>query len=204
MRLAATRPEWALGFEDETWFSRLARPSMHTWTEADQPWRLVEQSVPEDDPAPKALACYGLLVRWLPPEGSPKGEVWLRFVDGHPVSGVTTAFLGWACGKLEALGKRALLLVWDNASWHISKEVKGWIKEHNRRAKGEGKGVRILPCPLPTKSPWLNPMEPRWGHVKRRVVEADRLLAGGELAQRVWDQVGCQHEPHLAIPEKVP
>jgi hypothetical protein len=74
MRLAATRPEWALGFEDETWFSRLARPSMHTWTEADQPLRLVEQSVPEDDPDPKALACYGLLVRWLPRKGLPRGK----------------------------------------------------------------------------------------------------------------------------------
>ena len=202
-RLAATHPDWALGFEDETWFSRLARPSLHTWAEAGQPLRLIEQSVPKDDPDPKALACYGLLVRWMTPEATPQEEVWLRFVDGRPVSGVTTAFLGWACGKLEALGKKAFLLVWDNASWHVSQEVKGWIKDHNRRVKEEGKGVRILTCLLPIKSPWLNPIEPRWVHAKRRVAEADRLLAGGELAQRVCDQFGCQHEPHLAIPERV-
>ena len=46
--------------------------------------------------------------------------------------------------------------------------------------------------PVPTKSPWLNPMAPRWVHAKRKVVEANGLLAAGELAQRVCDQFGCQ------------
>jgi hypothetical protein len=203
IRLAATHPDWALGFEDESWFSRLAHPSLHAWTDAGKPWRLVEQSVPKGDPDPKAVACYGLLLRWHPSQEPRKEEVWLRFVEGRPISGVTTAFLSWVCSRLGALGKKALLLLWDNASWHISQEVKGWIKKHNRQVKGVGQGVRILPCPLPTKSPWLNPIEPRWVHAKRKVVEADRLLAAGELANRVCDQFGCQYEPHLTIPEKV-
>jgi hypothetical protein len=96
-------------------------------------------------------------------------------VEGRPVSEVTTRFLAWVCGKLEELDKRALLLVWDNASWPISQEAKGWIKEHSRQVKREGRGVRILPCPRPAKSPWLNPIEPRWVHAKRRVVEAERV-----------------------------
>ncbi len=203
IRLAATHPDWVLGFEAESWFSRLARPSLHTWTDTGVPWRLVEQSLPKDDPGPKALACYGLMVRWQPTTAPPQAEVWLRFVEGRPISGVTTAFLAWVCSKLEVLGQQALLLVWDNASWHLSQEVKGWIKEHNRQVKRERRGVRILPCPLPTKSPWLNPIEPHWVHAKRKVVEADQLLAAGELAQRVCDQFGAQHEPHLVIPEKV-
>jgi hypothetical protein len=29
MRLAATHPTWALGFEDEVWWSRLALPHLH-------------------------------------------------------------------------------------------------------------------------------------------------------------------------------
>ena len=106
MRLATTQPDWALGFEDESWFSRLARPSLHAWAEAGQPWRLVEQSVPKDDPEPKALACYGLLLPWQPSQEPRKEEVWLRFVEGRPVSGVTTVFLSWVCSKLEALGRR--------------------------------------------------------------------------------------------------
>jgi hypothetical protein len=54
---AATHPTWALGFQDETWWSRLARPALHAWAEPDQPLRLVEQTVATNDPDPKALAC---------------------------------------------------------------------------------------------------------------------------------------------------
>ncbi len=150
IRLVATRPDWALGFEDETWFSRLARPSLHTWAEAGQPLRLIEQSVPKNDPDPKALACYGLLVQWQPPEGTPQEEVWLRFVDGRPVSGVTTGFLAWVCGKLAALGKRALLLVWDNASWLMCQEA-------NRQVKREGTGYGFCPAPCPPKARGATP-----------------------------------------------
>ena len=30
----------------------------------------------------------------------------------------------------EAAGKRALLLIWDNASWHISAAVKDWLRQY--------------------------------------------------------------------------
>jgi hypothetical protein len=63
MRLAATHPTWALGVEDEVWWSRLARPTLHSWVEVDRSLRLVEQAVAKDAPDPTALACYGLLVR---------------------------------------------------------------------------------------------------------------------------------------------
>ncbi len=199
-----THPEWALGFEDEVWWSRLARPALHAWAEPDQPLRLVEQSVAKDDPDPKALACYGLLVRcWdRGPYHPPHEDAWLRFVDGRPVSAVTTPFLDWACTKLAAAGKTALLLVWDNASWHLSKEVRAWLQAHNRRVSQTG-GVRIVPCPLPIKSPWLNPIEPKWVHGKRKVVEPARLLSARELAERVCAVFDCSYEPHLTIPNKV-
>ena len=89
---------------------------------------------------------------------------------------------------------------WDNAPWHISREVRAWIREHNRRVKRDGKGVRIIACPLPIKSPWLNPIEPRWVHAKRKVVEPNRLLSADELADRVSAQFGCKHDPHLSVP----
>ena len=82
IRLALTHPAWALGFEDEVWWSRLARPALHSWAEADQPLRLVEQTVAKDDPDPKALACYGLL-RADPSEQDAADRMWLRFVDGR-------------------------------------------------------------------------------------------------------------------------
>ncbi len=93
----------------------------------------MQQSVTKDAPDPKAISCYRLFV----PEFE---EMWLRFVDGRPVSGgVTTLFLSWCSEKLEAAGKGVLLLVWDNASWHVSKEVRRWIGEHNRQVKKGGK-----------------------------------------------------------------
>ncbi len=197
-----THPDWALGFADEVWWSRVARPHMASWAQADAPLRLVEQAVTRRDPDPKALACYGLLVRQWDAAGQRDERMLLRFVDGRPVSGITTQFLAWCCQRLAAQGKTALLLVWDNASWHISKEVRGWIREHNRAVKKAGSGVRIVPCFLPSKSPWLNPIEPKWMHGKRWIVEPARLLTAEEIAERVCACFGCRHEAHLSMIEE--
>jgi DDE superfamily endonuclease len=195
IRWAAAHPDWVLGCADETWWSRLARPALSTWAEADRPLRLVEQTVATPDPDPRALACYGLVL-------AEADQVWLRVVDGRPVSAVTTPFLAWCCAKLAAQGKRALLRVWDNASWHISQAVEEWLRAHNRAVRQTGTGVRIIPCLLPTTSPWLNPIEPHWTHGKRAVAEPDRLLAAQELAERVCAYFDCPYEAHLAIPEE--
>lgn len=196
MRLAAAHPDWVLGFQDETWWSRLAQPALHSWAEPAQPLRLVQQVVAKDDPDPKALACYGLL-------RADTQAIWLRFVDGRPLSTITTQFLAWVSQRLAAEGKTALLLVWDNAPWHISREVRGWLRAHNRAVKQTGKGVRIVACFLPIKSPWLNNIEPHWAHGKRYVVEPDRLLPACELADRVCHYFGCPHDAHLTVPARV-
>ena len=101
------------------------------------------------------------------------------------MSAITTHFLQWCSQELEALGKRVWVLIWDNVSWHISREVRRWIDSHDRSLKkGEIGGVRIVGCLLPTKSPWLNSMEPKWIHGKRKVIEPDGLLTAHELAGR--------------------
>jgi hypothetical protein len=79
----------------------------------------------------------------------------------------------------------------DNASWHYSKIVRTWIREHNRMVKQKGKGVRILPFFLPTKSPWLNPIEPKWVHAKRNVIEQDGLLTAKQMAQPTGYAMRC-------------
>jgi transposase len=180
--LARGRPGWAFGFADEVWFSRLAQPALHAWT-AGGPLRLGMHAAGRDDPEAKALACYGL---WLPE----RERMVLRFVAGRPVSGITRAFLAWVAGRLAAEGVRALVLIWDNAPWHVSREVRAWIAAHNRRVKRDG-GCRLLVCRLPSKSPWLNPTEPRWAHGKRAVVEPDRKLTGQELRKRLCDHYRC-------------
>ena len=130
-------------------------------------------------------------------------QVWLRFVEDRPISAVTTQYLAWCCEKLEKIGKQALLMIWDNASWHISKKCATGFEQHNREVRQTGKGVRIVPCYLPIKSPWLNRIEPHWVHGKRHVVEPARLLTAQELADRVCAHFGCSHESHLTVTEKV-
>ena len=100
----------------------------------------------------------------------------LRFVDGRPVSPVTIDFLSACCQELSAKGVTALMLIWDNASWHKSQIVRTWLGSHNQTVKQTGQGVRIVPCLLPIKSPWLNPMEAKWVHGKGNVSEADHIL----------------------------
>lgn len=181
-----------LGFEDEVWFSRFAQPNLHAWTQ-EEPLRLLERKADKTDPDPKALACYGVLE-------AETGRMWLRFVDGRPISAVTTRFLAWLLDRLAKEGKKALLMIWDNASWHTSQEVRTWIREHNRRVKKEG-GCRLLACRLPSKSPWLNNIEPKWVHGKRAVVEPDRKLSADDLQIRLCDYYRCDLLP--ALPQSV-
>jgi transposase len=199
IRFVLSHARWALGFLDEVWWSRLAQPDQHRWMDEDDRTRLQELECPKEDTDPKALACYGVLLRRGPEHAD---QMLLRFVDGRPVSAVTTDFLTVCCKELEAQSITALVLIWDNASWHKSQIVRDWIRAHNQTVKKTGKGVRLLPVLLPTKSPWLNPIEPKWVHGKRNVSEADRLLSADELETRVCAYYGISREPHLLQPKK--
>jgi DDE superfamily endonuclease len=191
LKALANRTEgWVFGFQDEVWFSRLAQPSLHAWT-PDEPLRLHLKDKEKKDKEKtakaeaEALACYGLL-------REDNAEMMLRFVEGRPVSAVTIAFLEWATTTLAAQGVQVLVMAWDNASWHVSAQVKTWIREHNRsqkkaRERGEKPGCRLLVCPLPVKSPWLNAIEPKWVHGKKNIVEPQRKLSSSELRQRLCD-----------------
>lgn len=174
---------------DEVWWSRLAQPRLHSWTE-EEFLRLEELEADKNDPHPKALACYGLL-------RNDSNKLMLRFVEGRPVSALTIQFLEWLCQQLQAEGKKALLLIWDNASWHVSQMVRNWLKQHNRQAKANG-GVRIVVCYLPTKSPWLNRIEPYWMHGKKAIAQPSRKLNPTELKARVCLYFGCDLLPLLS------
>jgi DDE superfamily endonuclease len=178
---AAREPDWVLGFQDETWWTRLAQPDVFAWA-GPQPLRLYPNPAARGD-SPQAAACYGLL-------RADTGAMLLRFVAGRPVSQVTEDYLGWLCERFAAEGKRVFALVWDNAAWHVSKRVRRWIGMHNRRVKREG-GCKIVACGLPVKAPWLNPIEPKWLHGKRAIVEPSRKLTADEVKQRVHEYYRC-------------
>jgi transposase len=177
-------PTLALGFADEVWWSRLAQPSLYAWTE-DTPLRRVAQEAPKADTDRKALACYGL---FLPQTDT----MLLRVVTGRPVSQVTCDYLAWVADRMAQAGRKALVLIWDKASWHRSHIVRKWRKAHHQRVTREG-GCRLLVCPLPSNSPWLNPIAPRGVHGKRAILEPTRLLTAQELSERVCTYYGCEN-----------
>ena len=133
MEVAMADPEtWAVGFLDECWWSRVAVPTLSSFSEEGKPLRLIQQSVTKDDPEPKAVSCYGLYLPEL-------DETWLRFVDGRPVSSITTQFLRWCCEKLEAAAKRRLWCSSGTTPVGTSPERSGAgsedITEKSRRAE---------------------------------------------------------------------
>jgi transposase len=72
MEIAAADPDaWAVGFLDECWWSRVALPTLSSWTEEGKPLRLVQRSVATNDPEPKLRrpspatdsTCHGSAIR---------------------------------------------------------------------------------------------------------------------------------------------
>lgn len=138
------------------WWSRLKQPELRSWAAAGQPLPVEQLSKGEKEQEPLAVSCYGGLRL--------KGKAMLlRFVEPRPVSNATTAYLAWLAEELGKEGVRRVVVVWDNATWHVSKEVRTWLRQHNRaalQARREGKaGVQIVASWLPSRSPWLNPIE---------------------------------------------
>jgi len=177
-----------LGFEDEVWWSRVAQPTLHAWT-ADAPMQVQLLQPDAGDPDPDAVACDGFLRH-------DTHKVLLRFVEGRPLGELTVQFLEWLCECVTQEQKHVLVVIWDNASWHTSAEIAGWVQAQNQRAK-RGQGVRVVMCELPAASPWLNNIEPCWTHAKGAVMEVDRKLTAEEIMNRVCEHFGCELLPYL-------
>jgi hypothetical protein len=158
MAWAEHDPDVALWWQDECWFSRFAQPNAHDWGGID----LLERPVPAKAPD-KALACYGAVQYGT-------NQMELAFCPGQPNSDFTLAFLSQVLSATAQAKKRVAIVIWDHASWHKSKRVKTWVRLHNKQVKQHG-GVRLIVWLLPKKSPWLNPIEPRWLHGKRAALE---------------------------------
>jgi transposase len=186
--LAARHPDWVLGFEDEVWWSRVAQPRMHAWTDGP-PMKVQLLKADDGDPDPDAICCYGLL-------RNDTGRVIVRFVEDRPLGDITIQFLWWVCEVVAEEGKRVLIIVWDEASWHRSDAVSIWVRQHNELARQAG-GVKLVICELPVASPWLNNIEPCWTHAKKAIMEPDRKLTAQEITSRVCEHFGCELLPYL-------
>ena len=173
---ARQRTDWLLLDEDECWFSRFAQPDAHAWCLPGQELRLVQRTPPRDVPE-KALACFG--ARRLDTQ-----QVYLYFSHGQPTSEQMWVFIIALLELARQEGKTVVVLIWDNASWHLSQRIRRWRRIYNHAARRVGE-PRLLVHGLPSKSPWLNSIEPCWVHAKRKVCEPDGQLTSAELRRRL-------------------
>jgi transposase len=173
---AQAHEDWLLVQEDECWFSRFAQPAAHAWAPPDTPLKLVQRE-PQRAEREKALACFGALRH-------DTQHVDLYFSQGQPNSEQMWVFIMGLLAIARQEGKRVLVIIWDNASWHKSRRIRQWIRAYNRQAKRLGE-PRLLTHLLPIKSPWLNAIEPHWLHAKRATCEPDGDLPPQELRRRL-------------------
>jgi hypothetical protein len=73
-----------------------------------------------------------------------------------------------------ASGLRFVVLFWDKAPWHTSQRTRAWIRAYNQQAKREQR-TRLIVCSLPTRSPWLMPLESIFGWIKHQVLGGRRF-----------------------------
>jgi hypothetical protein len=145
---------------------------------------LLEPVRPTGAAEPKALCCSGIL-------RTASRDILLRFVNGRPVSHVTTAVLAWVGARLARERKPVLVRIWDNASWPRSQEVRAWGRQPNPQVKRDG-GGRLRTWRWPLKSPWLTPIEPYGVHSQRAIVEPERVLSAAEVMSRVYSYLGAE------------
>lgn len=144
---------------------------------------MVERT-PASDETEKALACFGAVRQ-------DTQQTYLYFSDGQPNSEHTWLFIMGLLAIARRKKIRVVVMIWDHASWHKSKRLRQWIRSYKLAAKKFGQ-PRLLTFLLPRKSPWLNPIEPRWVHAKRKTCEADGELTTQELKRRLAAHFGTE------------
>ena len=142
---------------DQSWFVRWPY-QFWAWTPADVLLRVAQRWSEKVD----TTALYAAL-------DNESQETFLRWAEGQPNSEETVRFLEALMTHYTTQGKRFIVLFWDRAPWHRSKRTRAWIRAYNRRAKREGL-ARLIVCQLPTRSPWLMPLESIFGWIKHRVL----------------------------------
>ncbi len=220
MRLSESNKGWVVGFEDETWWSRLALPSMHhAWSADGEPSRLVQRSITKkDDPDPKKAisSCYGLYLpeleetTWLcASQGRPPG--W-RDHDAVPLVVLREAARRRQEGFDPGVGQRLLAQEEPRGGWAVVDRRAQPAGEEGQQGRGEDHRLSLAEA-----EPMAQPDRAQMGsQPPRRVAEADGVLGDGvlgdgvlgdgvlgahELAERVCAAFGCPHHDHLSLAE---
>ena len=172
LALARASPEGAAVWLDQSWFVRWPY-QFRAWASRDKPLRVTQRWCEEVD----TVALYAAL-------DDETQEAFLSWAEGQPNSEETVRFLEALMVHWTDQGKRFIVLFWDKASWHTSKRTRTWIRAYNWRAKREG-SARLIICQLPTRSPWLMPLESVFGWTKHQVLGGRPFETVAELQAAV-------------------
>lgn len=161
MTKALADPACGLEFMDETWFvwvppaGVLNPQTRNGWAEHQHPPR----NASSRKKGQTTTSAYLFL-------DVKEQRVWLDYA-AHTNSLETVTRLLQRVAHHQRLGHTRLVMVWDAASWHVSRKVRQAIRDHNRAVIRTGSGVRIVPVVLPVHAFWLNPVEAIIGFTKR-------------------------------------
>jgi hypothetical protein len=117
----------------------------------------------------------------------------------------TAIFLNERLQWHERRGHRCLVVIWDNASWHVAKVLRHWFREHNRAVDRQGFGTKIVPVTTPVHAFWLNEVETHIGHAKGKVLPCRQFESPTEqqaALDRHWLHRNLQHA-HVPSPESL-
>jgi transposase len=180
LAMARAAPGGTVIWLDQSWFVRWPY-RFRAWAAKDAALRVAQRW----DEEVETTALYAAL-------DDESQEAFLRWAEGQPNSEETVQFLEALMAHCTQKGLRFIVLVWDKASWHTSKRTRSWIRAYNRQAKQEAR-TRLIVCQLPTRSPWLMPLEPIFGWIKHQVL-------GGSLFQTVAQlQAAVEHYFHQRV-----
>ena len=165
-------PSILVVYQDESWFSGNPKP-VGQYGRRDHP-----EDAAVDKPAHKFKGAWVLYAVYEALTGQVHRSYAPRCNQTH-----VRQQLEAVLAQSQAAGQRVLVVIWDNASWHTAKALRRWYHRYNQQAKREGL-IRLLLVPLPSRSPWLNPLEPVFGQAKRHVLGGRAVPQPSKLKQK--------------------
>jgi transposase len=105
-----------------------------------------------------------------------------QWFDGFFESANSDSTISFLETLLDAYPKTPIVLIWDQAKYHVSRKVQKWIDNHHR----------LTVLLLPKYAPQLNPVEHIWRVVKQRVAaNLTRALDAIKAAYRAFFNERC-------------
>ncbi len=191
---------WITRDDPHSAHTKARRDKLLAWAQQDPSIMVVYQDESWFSGNPKPVRPYGRLgeprdVAVEKPAQKLKGA-WVLYAALEAVSGKVHRHYAARCNQtqvrqqletllheFQAEGKRVLIVLWDNASWHTAQALRQWYHRYNQHAKREGR-IRLLLVPLPSRSPWLNAMEAVFGQAKRHIVGNRSVRPPSRLKQK--------------------